>query len=524
MPIVLTISLSFLPALIELGKDVTAIEIVGANDVRTCLRHVSPARSNKVTFPCRYSVSAQVKRRKATSVQYYLYDHAGRLTRAEAKLENTGVDYTQEMEYDLNANGNMTQDRHSAITSISYNVLNLPAEVLYEGLLENRPVSQMVYDASGRKHIVRNGVKKLGAFSGDVTRYVGDYIIVNDTVDRLQTPYGYLRDGEFHSYVFDYQGNVMVVVSGDKVDQTNLYYADGLPMNVSTDATANRFKYSAKELSLFRGLPVYDYTARHTLPQLSNTFRTMDPCAESFYSISPYSYCGGDPINCIDPTGMSTFVMKREDVEGIYDVVGGDLEDNDLGVYVVNSAEDRSKDIMLGTTTSITSFYDSGTTQGDSSNGEWKGYIDTSDQKGNEFFEELKNDDPSLADYAMNARNFEKYDFKTTNGNDTPDPNLSPYRGMPFGKDANGNQIYTSARDIGNIGAGYISGIKGLPWIIHRIGCDAYQRGREGKSSVNAQRYGWEMGHREALTTERHSCLTKFLIFGIDSYSKTLMY
>ncbi len=330
----------------------------------------------------------------------YLYDHAGRLTRAEAKLENTGVDYTQEMEYDLNANvtamrrygainaregallddltieyqgnrmefvtddaeaypyeasldfrarapiastpgasvaapfsllgltpdkpiephplnpynyaadfdydanGNMTQDRHSAITAITYNVLNLPTQVLYEGLANNRPVSEMVYDASGRKHIVRNGVKKLGAFTGDVTRYVGDYIIVNDTVDRLQTPYGYLRDGEFHSYVFDYQGNVMVVVSGDKVDQTNLYYADGLPMNVSTDATANRFKYSAKELSLFRGLPVYDYTARHTLPQLSNTFRTMDPCAESFYSISPYSYCGGDPINCIDPTGQ----------------------------------------------------------------------------------------------------------------------------------------------------------------------------------------------------------------------------
>ncbi len=384
----LAILLTLLSVLFASGEAVTAVRQVGANNVCTCLGHVSPKESKNVTFG------------KAMF-------NVVRLTRAEAKLENTGVDYTQEMEYDLNANvtamrrygainaregallddltieyqgnrmefvtddaeaypyeasldfrarapiastpgasvaapfsllgpesidgltpnpaepynplnpynyaadfdydanGNMTQDRHSAITSISYNVLNLPTEVLYEGLLENRPVSQMVYDASGRKHIVRNGVKKLGAFSGDVTRYVGDYIIVNDTVDRLQTPYGYLRDGEFHSYVFDYQGNVMVVVSGDKVDQTNLYYADGLPMNVSTDATANRFKYSAKELSLFRGLPVYDYTARHTLPQLSNTFRTMDPCAESFYSISPYSYCGGDPINCIDPTGQT---------------------------------------------------------------------------------------------------------------------------------------------------------------------------------------------------------------------------
>ncbi len=383
----------------------------------------------------------------------YLYDHAGRLTRAEAKLENTGVDYTQEMEYDLNANvtamrrygainaregallddltieyqgnrmefvtddaeaypyeasldfrarapiastpgasvaapfsllgspsespdgltpnpaepynplnpynyaadfaydanGNMTQDRHSAITSISYNVLNLPAEVLYEGLLENRPVSQMVYDAAGRKHIVRNGVKKLGAFTGDVTRYVGDYIIVNDTVDRLQTPYGYLRDGEFHSYVFDYQGNVMVVVSGDKVDQTNLYYADGLPMNVSTDATANRFKYSAKELSLFRGLPVYDYTARHTLPQLSNTFRTMDPCAESFYSISPYSYCGGDPINYIDPTGQ--YLETAWDIGNLLFDVGAAIYDHVTGDH--KSAKEHWVDAAIDVTAVI---------------------------------------------------------------------------------------------------------------------------------------------------------------------------
>ncbi len=339
MPRLLIVLLSILPALIVSGKDVTAIEVVGANDVRTCLRHVSPVRSNEVSFcgeESDTSVAEQVKRRKATSVQYYLYDHAGRLTRAEAKLENTGVDYTQEMEYDLNANGNMTQDRHSAITSISYNVLNLPAEVLYEGLLENRPVSQMVYDASGRKHIVRNGVKKLGAFTGDVTRYVGDYIIVNDTVDRLQTPYGYLRDGEFHSYVFDYQGNVMVVVSGDKVDQTNLYYADGLPMNVSTDATANRFKYSAKELSLFRGLPVYDYTARHTLPQLSNTFRTMDRECESFFHLSPYSYCGGDPINFIDPTGNRIVAYDDDGSEWEFRMVDGEygFYNSDDQIYV----------------------------------------------------------------------------------------------------------------------------------------------------------------------------------------------
>ncbi len=228
---------------------------------------------------------------------------------------------TYSADYAYDANGNMTQDRHSSITSIKYNVLNLPQSVTYEGTVLNRPVSQIVYDASGRKHIVRNGktvVGKLPAatttFVGDETRYIGSYIMVNDTIDRLQTPYGYLKDGEFYSYVFDYQGNVMAVVNGNDVAQTNLYYADGLPMNTSTDPTANAFKYTAKELSLFRGLPVYDYTARHTLPAIGNTFRTMDPYAEDYIPYSPYAFCLGDPVNCTDPTGKAVLFINGFDV------------------------------------------------------------------------------------------------------------------------------------------------------------------------------------------------------------------
>ena len=81
-------------------------------------------------------------------------------------------------------------------------------------------------------------------------------------------------------------------------------YPDGLPMNTSTGTTANAFKYTAKELSLFRGLPVYDYTARHTLPAAGNMFRTMDPFAEKYHGISPYTFCAGDPVNFTDPTGQ----------------------------------------------------------------------------------------------------------------------------------------------------------------------------------------------------------------------------
>lgn len=36
-------------------------------------------------------------------------------------------------------------------------------------------------------------------------------------------------------------------------------------------------------------------------------FITMDPHAENYYHLSPYSYCGGNPINAIDPDGMDWY-------------------------------------------------------------------------------------------------------------------------------------------------------------------------------------------------------------------------
>jgi uncharacterized protein RhaS with RHS repeats len=36
-------------------------------------------------------------------------------------------------------------------------------------------------------------------------------------------------------------------------------------------------------------------------------FMTIDPLAEKYYSVSPYAYCGNNPINRVDPTGMDWY-------------------------------------------------------------------------------------------------------------------------------------------------------------------------------------------------------------------------
>jgi hypothetical protein len=49
-------------------------------------------------------------------------------------------------------------------------------------------------------------------------------------------------------------------------------------------------------------------------------------------SVTLFAYCANNPINRIDPDGRSTWVMNNSD--GTYQVVGGDLNDKDLSIYI----------------------------------------------------------------------------------------------------------------------------------------------------------------------------------------------
>ena len=61
--------------------------------------------------------------------------------------------------------------------------------------------------------------------------------------------------------------------------------------------------YSAKELTTDHGLNTYDFEARWLTPAFPR-FTTPDPLATDYHPLSPYTYCGGDPINFSDPTGQ----------------------------------------------------------------------------------------------------------------------------------------------------------------------------------------------------------------------------
>ena len=78
-----------------------------------------------------------------------------------------------------------------------------------------------------------------------------------------------------------------------------------------TDAEYTTYLFNGKELDEETGL--YYYGARYYDQKISIWYG-VDPLAEKYYSISPYAYCGNNPIRFIDPNGMfyDDFVVNHD--------------------------------------------------------------------------------------------------------------------------------------------------------------------------------------------------------------------
>ena len=108
------------------------------------------------------------------------------------------------------------------------------------------------------------------------------------------------------------------------VEQVNNYYAyGGLLNDVPASVDVQTHKYNGKELDLMHGLNEYDYGARQYDPAIAQ-FTTVDPLCEKYYHISPYAYCGGNPVNRVDPDGRDFIIhYYYNNVEMTYTYMDG---------------------------------------------------------------------------------------------------------------------------------------------------------------------------------------------------------
>ena len=54
-------------------------------------------------------------------------------------------------------------------------------------------------------------------------------------------------------------------------------------------------------------------------------FTTIDPLCEKYYHLSPYSYCGGNPVNRIDTQGDSIMFLDTASIDAIYNAIQPDI-------------------------------------------------------------------------------------------------------------------------------------------------------------------------------------------------------
>ena len=198
-------------------------------------------------------------------------------------------------EYSYDANGNLTKDLNKGISGITYNFLNLPNVVTFS----DGSTITYTYGADGTK---LRTVHKIGSTT-TTTDYCGNVIYENGVQKLLLTEEGYitLSDSKYHYYLKDHQGNNRVVISqSGTVEETSHYYPFGGVF--ASAGNVQPYKYNGKELDTKKGLNWYDYGARHYDAVLGR-FITVDALYDKHFKVSPYVYCGNEPVGRIDPDG-----------------------------------------------------------------------------------------------------------------------------------------------------------------------------------------------------------------------------
>ena len=155
---------------------------------------------------------------------------------------------------------------------------------------------------------------------------------------RMYNAEGYvtnLTSPQYYYYRKDHLGSnheVWCANTNTTVQRTN-YYPSGLPWYdiTTTGVSAQSKKYNGKEWVEMHGYDCTDLGAR-VVQNSDLHLPTPDPLMEKHYELSPYSFCGGNPVNRIDPDGMDWFQNNQT----------GDV------VYVSNLYQGAEKDMEEG--------------------------------------------------------------------------------------------------------------------------------------------------------------------------------
>ena len=273
---------------------------------------------------------------------------------------NDGDDSTCEYSYD--SNGALTRDSNRGIKSITYDYGHHPYYInMNIGKRQRNFLND--YTPDGRKLSSRKRITVSNESGNTVITttdlYVDDLILRGDTTLLWRFGGGYVElnangtPTSWNYYITDHLGSTrMVVDSNDSIREAISYYPFGSEMRMEnpallTGGISHPFRFTGKELDRLNGLNMYDFGARWYDVAGVPMWTSIDPLCEKYYSMSPYNYCGGNPVNAIDPYG--------EDIYMLFYTTGNERGDNMFKAaaytrgYDIAGSEgfDNSKDLVV---------------------------------------------------------------------------------------------------------------------------------------------------------------------------------
>ena len=240
---------------------------------------------------------------------------------------------SEAVEYTYDRNGNMTSDLNRKVSLISYNRQNRPARMRHAGGTET---FTYLPDGTKRGRTVLGKDRSLSR-----TEYRGNLVCADDTLKYILFDGGLIAmDGASPEYLFflrDHLGSVRVVARPDgNAVQVNHYYPYGMAfagggmsgnagahpveggvsvaggsleiggetggMELARPGASQPYRFLGNELYTSNSLGLYDFSARMYDPALGR-FLSVDPMAETCLNMTPFAYCGNNPIIRVDPEG-----------------------------------------------------------------------------------------------------------------------------------------------------------------------------------------------------------------------------
>ncbi len=305
------------------------------------------------------------------------FTHAG--NRLSSVQSWDGANLPQIGTFTYDALGNQLADSRKGL-QFSYNFANLPSKVEgsagsgnagltlnYGYLSDGTKTSAITETAAGSG---AEGLKYRGSFVYELkdgeervssvgwsegrTEYVYAPALVEDGDEVLEGPEELLEIDDLW-YIADHLGNTRAVVNmsaGGTVVEQNDYLPFGTRLaNPAFEQYSNRYRLGGKEEQRFGGLDLAmsDFGARYYDP-FTARWTTSDPMAGKYHSLSPYNYCAGNPVNCIDVKGDSLRFLSEVAIQALRNGIAAGTNVSlciENGVLLPSSLPENSSDFFI---------------------------------------------------------------------------------------------------------------------------------------------------------------------------------